>query len=85
MITSQSTGQTGQMDVETRARQSQGASSKAIYEMVARTIATRQPNGGVLVDVGCGAGNLLQHMDVGTVDLQLVALTQESWFSWSGI
>jgi 2-polyprenyl-3-methyl-5-hydroxy-6-metoxy-1,4-benzoquinol methylase len=70
MITSQSTGQTGQMDVEARARQSQGSSSKAIYEMVARTIATRQPNGGVLVDVGCGAGNLLQLMGVGTADLQ---------------
>lgn len=59
MITSYNTGQTGQMDVEIRARQSQGASSNAIYEMVARAIAERHPGGGVLVDVGCGAGNLL--------------------------
>jgi SAM-dependent methyltransferase len=58
MITSYNTGQTGQMDVETRARQSQGASSNAIYEMVARAIAQRHSGGGVLVDVGCGAGNL---------------------------
>jgi SAM-dependent methyltransferase len=58
MITSYNTGQTGQMDVETRARQSKGASSNAIYEMVARAIAQRHPGGGVLVDVGCGAGKL---------------------------
>ena len=58
MITSYNTGQTGQMDVETRARQSQGASSNAIYEMVARAIAQRHAGGGVLVDVGCGGGNL---------------------------
>ncbi len=62
MITSYNTGQTGQMDVETRARQSQGASSNAIYEMVARAIAQRHPGGGVLVDVGCGAGNLWSHV-----------------------
>jgi hypothetical protein len=58
MITSHDMGQTGQMDVEARARQSQGASSNAIYEMVARAIAQRHPGGGVLVDVGCGAGKL---------------------------
>jgi SAM-dependent methyltransferase len=50
------------MDVETRARQSQGASSNSIYEMVARAIAQRHPGGGVLVDVGCGAGNLWSHV-----------------------
>lgn len=59
MITSYNTGQTGQMDVETRARQSKGASSNAIYEMVATAIAQRHPGSGVLVDVGCGGGNLL--------------------------
>lgn len=51
-------GQAEQMDVETRARQSHGASSDAIYEMVARAIAQRHRGQGVLVDVGCGAGKL---------------------------
>ncbi len=58
MITSQEVGQTNAIDVETRARQSHGISNSAIYEMVARAIAQRHSGGGVLVDVGCGAGNL---------------------------
>jgi 2-polyprenyl-3-methyl-5-hydroxy-6-metoxy-1,4-benzoquinol methylase len=58
MITSHDIGQTGQIDVETRARQSQGSSSNPVYEMVARVLAKRHPGGGVLVDVGCGAGKL---------------------------
>lgn len=58
MITSQNVEKIGQMDVETRARQSHGASSDAIYEMVTRTISGRHRGGGVLVDVGCGAGKL---------------------------
>jgi 2-polyprenyl-3-methyl-5-hydroxy-6-metoxy-1,4-benzoquinol methylase len=58
MITSQEVGQTKAIDVETRARQSHGISNSAIYEMVARAIAQRHCGGGVLVDVGCGAGNL---------------------------
>lgn len=62
MITSYNTGQTEQMDVETRARQSKGASSNAIYEMVARAIAQRHPGGCVLVDVGCGAGKLWSYV-----------------------
>jgi len=57
MIT-QEVGQTKAIDVETRARQSQGISNSAIYEMVARAIAQRHCGGGVFVDVGCGAGNL---------------------------
>lgn len=44
--------------VETRARQSQGASNDSIYQMVARVLATQHPGGGVLLDVGCGAGKL---------------------------
>jgi 2-polyprenyl-3-methyl-5-hydroxy-6-metoxy-1,4-benzoquinol methylase len=47
-----------QQTVETRARQSLGASSDPVYQMVARTIAQRYPGGGVLVDVGCGSGQL---------------------------
>ncbi len=49
---------TGLLDVESRARQSKGASNKAIYEMVVRAIAERHRGGGVLVDVGCGTGKL---------------------------
>ena len=45
------------MDVEERARQSQGGSSDPIYQMVAKSIAQRN-SGGVLVDVGCGSGRL---------------------------
>lgn len=44
--------------IASRARQSQGASSNAVYEMVATAIAQRHPGAGVLVDVGCGNGNL---------------------------
>jgi SAM-dependent methyltransferase len=51
-------GHIGQMDVEVRAQQSQGASNNAIYEMVAKALAERHSRGGVLVDVGCGTGNL---------------------------
>lgn len=40
-----------------RARLSGGTSGAAIYAAVARELAGRPP-GGVLVDVGCGAGNL---------------------------
>jgi 2-polyprenyl-3-methyl-5-hydroxy-6-metoxy-1,4-benzoquinol methylase len=45
------------MDVEERARQSQGGSSDPIYQMVAKSIAQLN-SGGVLVDVGCGSGRL---------------------------
>ena len=58
MITAQAVEQTNAIDVETRARQSHGISNPAIYEMVAKAIAQRHTGGGVLVDVGCGAGNL---------------------------
>ncbi|BAZ32289.1 hypothetical protein NIES4074_47910 [Cylindrospermum sp. NIES-4074] len=44
--------------VENRARQSLGASSDPVYQMVARTVAQRHSGGGVLVDVGCGNGKL---------------------------
>ena len=45
-------------DVETRARQSLGISTGAIYQAVARVLVERHPSGGTLVDVGCGVGNL---------------------------
>jgi 2-polyprenyl-3-methyl-5-hydroxy-6-metoxy-1,4-benzoquinol methylase len=51
-------------DVETRARQSQGISSEPIYRMVAKALEEREAGGKLLIDVGCGAGNLwffLQH------------------------
>ena len=43
-----------------RARQSLGTSDAAIYEMVARSVRRCHDGGGVLVDVGCGTGNLWQ-------------------------
>ena len=49
-------------ELETRARLSRGTSSAAIYEMVARAIATRGIHQGVLVDVGCGGGQLWRHL-----------------------
>lgn len=58
MITSHNVEKTSQTDIETRACQSKGASSNAIYEMVARVLTEHHPGGGVLVDVGCGNGNL---------------------------
>lgn len=45
-------------EVEARARQSRGTSDAAIYEMVAETLKARGVTGGLLVDVGCGAGQL---------------------------
>jgi 2-polyprenyl-3-methyl-5-hydroxy-6-metoxy-1,4-benzoquinol methylase len=42
---------------ESRARRTLGSSGDAIYQAVASTLAARDA-GGVLVDVGCGAGNL---------------------------
>lgn len=50
--------ESGESLVEARARRSGGASGAAIYEMVARVMEQRSVGGGVLVDVGCGAGNL---------------------------
>ena len=58
MIASDDIEETRQMDVETRALQSRGASSTPVYEMVAKAIAARYQGGGVLVDVGCGNGHL---------------------------
>lgn len=49
-------------NVETRARQSLGSSSAPVYQMVAKAIAQRHSGGGILVDVGCGAGNLWSYV-----------------------
>lgn len=43
---------------EARARLSLGSSGAAVYRMVARALASRNPSGGLLLDAGCGAGNL---------------------------
>lgn len=48
----------GQSNVVERARQSLGMSDAAIYAMVARALNGRYAGGGMIVDVGCGAGNL---------------------------
>jgi SAM-dependent methyltransferase len=44
--------------LEERARRSLGTSAEAIYQMVAAALAGRHPGGGVLLDVGCGSGQL---------------------------
>lgn len=44
--------------VEERARLSLGRSDAAIYEMVSRALRERRIEGGTLLDVGCGAGEL---------------------------
>jgi len=44
--------------VETRARQSLGISGDPIYRAVADAVTERHSCGGILIDVGCGAGNL---------------------------
>jgi len=44
--------------LESRARQSLGRSNDAIYRMVARALAECNAKGGLLIDVGCGSGNL---------------------------
>lgn len=49
-------------DVEARARQSQGTSDEAIYRMVTRVLPERHAHGGVLVDVGCGTGQLWSYV-----------------------
>jgi 2-polyprenyl-3-methyl-5-hydroxy-6-metoxy-1,4-benzoquinol methylase len=45
-------------DLETRARQSRGESHPAILEAAAAILNERAAAGGVIVDVGCGAGHL---------------------------
>jgi 2-polyprenyl-3-methyl-5-hydroxy-6-metoxy-1,4-benzoquinol methylase len=46
------------LEVETRARQSLGTSDAAIYEMVVKALAERGISGRMLIDVGCGKGQL---------------------------
>lgn len=52
------TAQQVSLEVESRARQSQGSSDTAIYQMVADTLSKTHHARGVLVDVGCGTGQL---------------------------
>lgn len=49
-------------DVETRARKSLGVSDEAIYRMVTRALQEHHASGGVLVDVGCGSGQLWKYV-----------------------
>jgi hypothetical protein len=41
-----------------RALQSAGVSEGAIYRAVAEALVGRHPGGGLLLDIGCGTGNL---------------------------
>src|SRR5438445_9160102 len=52
----------GRMDVENRARRSQGTSAAAIYRMVAQALEARQVTGELVLDVGCGTGNLWAYL-----------------------
>lgn len=52
----------GAADVEGRARQSKGISGDAIMHMVVGALRKRNIQGGCLVDVGCGAGNLYPYV-----------------------
>jgi SAM-dependent methyltransferase len=45
-------------DIESRARQSAGRSSTHVYQMVYAALERRGIQGGTLLDVGCGEGNL---------------------------
>jgi SAM-dependent methyltransferase len=47
-----------QPELAVRARLSRGTSSPAIYQMVSAALSARGIQGGVLVDVGCGSGEL---------------------------
>jgi SAM-dependent methyltransferase len=49
-------------DVASRAAASRGISSEAIYRMVAGVLARRHLGGGMLLDVGCGRGELWPHV-----------------------
>ena len=53
-----STSTSVSLDVEARARRTLGTSLEAVYRLVAASLAGRHPGGGVVVDVGCGVGNL---------------------------
>ena len=48
--------------VEARARQTFGISDAAIYRMVAKAFNAWHSTGGVLVDIGCGTGQLWSHV-----------------------
>ena len=50
------------VDVETRARQSLGISGDPIYRAVANAVTDRHSGGGILIDVGCGTGNLWSYL-----------------------
>lgn len=50
------------VSVEQRARQSLGGSDDAIHRLVAEVVSSRHPDGGTVVDVGCGTGGLRRHL-----------------------
>ncbi len=46
------------IDFKQRAHLSQGMSSNPLYQMVSKILSQRHSKGGILVDIGCGEGNL---------------------------
>jgi 2-polyprenyl-3-methyl-5-hydroxy-6-metoxy-1,4-benzoquinol methylase len=49
-------------NVQERAQRTGGTSASAIYAIVAESLSTRHGGGGVLLDVGCGVGNLWPYL-----------------------
>lgn len=50
------------VDYVERARRSAGTSTEPVYEAVAALLSTRTPDGGTLIDIGCGVGNLWKYV-----------------------
>ncbi len=50
------------LPIEERAQLSRGTSNVAIYQMVANALIDRHMGGGVLLDVGCGTGQLWSYI-----------------------
>jgi len=53
------------MKTETRAELSQGSSNYAIYQMVVKSLG--QPQNGIIVDLGCGQGNLFKYVKMNAI------------------
>jgi 2-polyprenyl-3-methyl-5-hydroxy-6-metoxy-1,4-benzoquinol methylase len=77
--------------IEARARQTLGISDAAIYEMVAEVIKDRNQNGGVLLDIGCGEGQLWSYVSecfsqyIGVDCVRYESFPSSGRFCWSNL